>query len=385
MATLSGIITPSNIVTATSTNTLTNKTLTAPTIASANLTTALTLAGAAGTAGQFLQSAGSGSAPVWAAAGASVVRSTKTANYTLVAGDKGNLVVATSGTFTFAFTAAATLGDGWFCYLQNAGTGDITLNPDASETIDGLTSYIMYSGETRLVQCTGTAFNTIVLDGFYKTFTESGTFTKPPGYSAFCGLLWAGGGSGRKDSGDNAKAGGAGGACAKIKFEAASLDATTSVTIGAGGVAVTSNATSGNVGGTSTFSTASAFAGTAAGASSGTGGSAYFTGLSTTSEPVIGGGVFNSNAVRAYLGGAGSVTAAGTTTVTVFGGAAGGGMDGENTLSTSTSIFGGAGGAAVVSTSGVDGSAPGGGGGATKSGAQSGAGARGELRIWGIA
>ena len=44
--------------------TLTNKTLTAPTIASANLTTALTLAGAAGTNGQVLTSAGSG-LPSW--------------------------------------------------------------------------------------------------------------------------------------------------------------------------------------------------------------------------------------------------------------------------------------------------------------------------------
>ena len=52
---LSGIITPSNVVTASSTTTLTNKTLTAPTIASANLTTALTLAGAAGTNGQVLR------------------------------------------------------------------------------------------------------------------------------------------------------------------------------------------------------------------------------------------------------------------------------------------------------------------------------------------
>jgi len=52
-------------VTLTGTQTLTNKTLTAPTIASANLTTALTLAGAAGTNGQVLTSAGTG-LPTWA-------------------------------------------------------------------------------------------------------------------------------------------------------------------------------------------------------------------------------------------------------------------------------------------------------------------------------
>jgi len=48
------------------TDTLTNKTLTAPTIASANITTALTLTGASGTSGQVLTSAGSGAAPTWA-------------------------------------------------------------------------------------------------------------------------------------------------------------------------------------------------------------------------------------------------------------------------------------------------------------------------------
>jgi hypothetical protein len=44
----------------------TNKTLTAPTIASANITTALTLTGASGTSGQVLTSAGSGNVPTWA-------------------------------------------------------------------------------------------------------------------------------------------------------------------------------------------------------------------------------------------------------------------------------------------------------------------------------
>jgi hypothetical protein len=55
-----GVVIPS----ISSTSTLTNKTLTAPTVASADLTTALTLAGAAGTNGQVLTSAGSG-LPSW--------------------------------------------------------------------------------------------------------------------------------------------------------------------------------------------------------------------------------------------------------------------------------------------------------------------------------
>jgi hypothetical protein len=79
MATLSSIITPTNIVTATSTTTLTNKTLTAPTIASANLTTALTLAGAAGTNGQVLTSAGSG-LPTWTTVGSGALTLLSTVN-----------------------------------------------------------------------------------------------------------------------------------------------------------------------------------------------------------------------------------------------------------------------------------------------------------------
>jgi len=53
------------VATLTGTQTLTNKTLTAPVLASANITTALTLTGAAGTSGQVLTSAGGG-APTWA-------------------------------------------------------------------------------------------------------------------------------------------------------------------------------------------------------------------------------------------------------------------------------------------------------------------------------
>ena len=64
MTTLSSIITPTNLVTLTGAATLTNKTLTAPVLASANITTALTLTGAAGTSGQVLTSAGGG-APTW--------------------------------------------------------------------------------------------------------------------------------------------------------------------------------------------------------------------------------------------------------------------------------------------------------------------------------
>jgi hypothetical protein len=52
-------------VTLTGTQTLTNKTLTAPVLTSPNITTALTLTGASGDVGQVLTSGGSGAAPTW--------------------------------------------------------------------------------------------------------------------------------------------------------------------------------------------------------------------------------------------------------------------------------------------------------------------------------
>ena len=396
MTTLSGIITPSNVVTASSTETLTNKTLTAPTIASANLTTALTLAGAAGTNGQVLTSAGSG-LPSWTTISSSptVVRSARTSNTILAAADVSTLIDITSGTFSQTFTAAATLGSGWFCYIRNSGTGDITLDPNASELIDGLTSYMMYGGETRLVQCTGTAFTSVVLSPFYQAFTASGTFTKPPGYSYFGALLWSGGGSGSKQSGFNTR-GGPGGGCFKFELLASTFGATETITVGAGGVSQTANDTSGNDGGNTTIGSIASVLGTS-GPSGGTVGtvtdrynisiaSATLNPNGNAVDTGFGASVGGTATGHTIWGGATGINAASETAgSSIYGGAAGGGHNDTTARAGGTSTFGGNGGTASVTTNGTAGSAPAGGGGACKNTGNSGAGARGEVRIWGIA
>lgn len=100
----------------------------------------------------------------WSFVGAkpSLVRSARTSNTPIGAADLSTLIDITSGTFTQTFDAAASLGSGWYCYLRNSGTGDVTLDPDGAELIDGLTSYVIYPGECRLVQCDGTALRTVV-------------------------------------------------------------------------------------------------------------------------------------------------------------------------------------------------------------------------------
>jgi hypothetical protein len=321
------------------------------------------------------------------AVGDSIIRVERTSNTQLAAANSSNLIDITSGTFTQTFAAAATLGDGWYVYIENSGTGNITLDPNSSETIDGLTSYIMYPGEVRLIQCDGTALRSIVLNSFFATFTTTGTFTKPPGYSYFSGLLWGGGGSGgRTGDGTRTPGHGGGGACVPFNVPNASVGSSVTVTIGAGGSGVSSPGVGqGSRGGTSSFGTiVSSYGGGGGGASgsanSGSGGgggalSAGENGPSGSTSTADGGLPSNTG----FGGGDGRGTSTGGNSA--YGG--GGGNSGDSIYGggggqSGTSVFGGAGG-------GTDGgTAPAGGGGGATIQASSGAGARGEARIWGI-
>ncbi len=325
-----------------------------------------------------------------------IVRRAITGADTVVVTDKAGLLDITSGTFTLAYTAAAALGSGFWCVVRNSGTGDVTHDPASSETIDGLTSFVMYPGEARLIQCDGTAFRSVVLSGFSRTFTASGTFTKPPGYNAFGMLLWGAGASGGKGDGSTQAGGGGGGACFSGTIPASAVSTTESVTIGSGGVAVTASVTAGNVGGNSSFgSLITSYGGGGNSIVGGGGGGLKSAGSSATggtpAELFNGGGTGGNSAAgfASYYGGGGggggSTDAAYAGGASVYGGGGGGNAPATTAGAGGTSVFGGAGGAGGVATNGTAGTAPGGGGGATKSGTQSGAGARGELRIWGIA
>ena len=96
--------------------------------------------------------------------GASAITiSAKTSAYTVVAGDLGTIINCTSGTFTVSLTAAATLGAGFNCWIWNTSataTDAITIDPNASETIDGRTTRILRRGEGLQIVCDGTNFQT---------------------------------------------------------------------------------------------------------------------------------------------------------------------------------------------------------------------------------
>lgn len=83
----------------------------------------------------------------------------RSSNTILGLSDFGKMIVAT-GTFTQTFAAVATLGDGWYCFYRNDGSGVITLDPNASETIDGAVTLALYPGESCRIACNGSLFKT---------------------------------------------------------------------------------------------------------------------------------------------------------------------------------------------------------------------------------
>ncbi len=86
-------------------------------------------------------------------------RTARTSNTIFGFADSGKLIDYTSGTFTQTFDAAATLTNGWFIDLYNSGTGIVTLDPNAAETIGGAATAILVQGEQCRVQSDGANLN----------------------------------------------------------------------------------------------------------------------------------------------------------------------------------------------------------------------------------
>ncbi len=311
----------------------------------------------------------------------------------------------TTGTFTQAIDPVASLGEGWIAWVGNQGTGDVTLEPANNDLLDGLTNFICYPEEIRclytVLQNNVLVLESFVVNSFVRTYTANGNFTKPPGYYAFEGLLWGGGGSGSKSAGGGGAGpkGGGGGACVPFAIAAASFGAVEVVTIAAsvlgpsasgnglagnnstlgalvtaygGGAALTASGAAGGGGGGSMGASAAGVGGAPAGGTTGaTGGDSSYGGG--------GGGNAGPGGKSFYGGGGGGGLGAQAGGASMYGGGGGGGATGPG----GASSFGGRGGQGNSAVSAEDGVAPGGGGGGTDTGTKAGDGARGQLRITG--
>ena len=84
-------------------------------------------------------------------------------NYTLGAGERARMINWGGASGTLALTAAATLGDDWFCYIRNSGTSSITIDPAGAELINGAATLTLTTSQSAMVICDGVAFYTIGL------------------------------------------------------------------------------------------------------------------------------------------------------------------------------------------------------------------------------
>ncbi len=106
---------------------------------------------------------GSGDVTISGGGTSALTINNKTAAYTVVAGDLGKIINCTSGTFTVALTAAATLGAGFNCWIwntSNVSTDVITINPAEAEVVDEVTTLTLRRGEGVQIICNGTNWET---------------------------------------------------------------------------------------------------------------------------------------------------------------------------------------------------------------------------------
>lgn len=90
----------------------------------------------------------------------------KTAAYTLTANDYVVTADAVGGDFTLTLPAVATIGIGKLYIIKNISDvwgEDVTIESNASETIDGATTYVLYGGqfETLKIVCDGSNWQII--------------------------------------------------------------------------------------------------------------------------------------------------------------------------------------------------------------------------------
>jgi len=84
-------------------------------------------------------------------------------SYTALAADRSNTYVWTGGAGTLTLTLASTLGDNWFMFLRNSGTGALTVAGSSGNTINGSTSIILQPTDSAIIVCSGTTFYTVGL------------------------------------------------------------------------------------------------------------------------------------------------------------------------------------------------------------------------------
>lgn len=311
-----------------------------------------------------------------------IVPETRSTNTELGAADQGKYIRMTGSGYTQTFDAAAALGEGWWCILENAAddaSDTFDLDPDGAEGIDGLGGALMYWGEKRLITSDGVSdlFTVLLAGGMFRITATGNTDFKLPHGATWVEVELQGAGAA---GGGGVGSGGGGGGRVSRRFAASGLGNPGDVVVvgvGAGGVGADN--VDGTVGGNTTFGSHLMVGGGGAGRNNGWrgpggGGIAEAGGAGTTGAAGTTRGGGNPHNGGGGLGdaGSGSADANAGGLPADWGGGAGGGID--LTGGGGTSVHGGGGGGGRTQPGGATGvwTMAGGGGGAAGSGAGSG-------------
>ena len=82
-------------------------------------------------------------------------------NYTAGVSDRSKAFIWTGGAGTLSLTAAPALGNDWFVQVRNGGTGDLTIDPNSSENINGAATLTLSPGDSCIIITDGVQFWTI--------------------------------------------------------------------------------------------------------------------------------------------------------------------------------------------------------------------------------
>lgn len=82
-------------------------------------------------------------------------------NYTAGVNDRAKMFNWTSAAGTFTLPDPTVVGDNWFVYLRNSGTGAVTADPPGLVTIDGSLFLAFQPGESAIIVSDGIRFYTI--------------------------------------------------------------------------------------------------------------------------------------------------------------------------------------------------------------------------------
>jgi|GEM_PF-6160742 len=72
--------------------------------------------------------------------------------------------VICTNTLTLSLLDADSAGDGFYFIVKNAGLGDVTIDPDLSETIDGAETLTLQQNESAIIRCQGENWNSLFLN-----------------------------------------------------------------------------------------------------------------------------------------------------------------------------------------------------------------------------